>query len=199
MIPSRTDIAPPDLVVSDLTLEELAVLAQEHGAGSVRDAYFSELVKRMRGRLSSFLLRRTGREEDVEDLVQETFLRAYSNLERYEPKWRFSTWIFTIATRLAVNQHRSRRSVPLPRMSTTDELSENPASLVAEREESVRLWATAKATLSDAQYAVIWLHYARDMSVKEIAETTGRTAIHVRVLLYRARRKLATEVSCSAP
>lgn len=188
--------------MTELSLEELAIRAQANANGRDRDEYFAELVRRLRGRLGSFLLRRTGRAQDVDDLVQETFLKAYNNLERYQPKWRFSTWIFTIAARLAMSEHRrqtTRQTMAPPSPSLTAEPAASPAMLVAEREESVKLWATAESVLNDDQYAVIWLHYARDMSAKEIAEATGRSAIHVRVLLYRARKKLATEMACSAP
>ena len=187
-----------ELAPVELTLEELAVRAQT-GAGGERDRYFSMLVQRLQGRLESFLLRRTGRAQDVDDLVQETFLRAYSNLESYQPRWRFSTWIFTIASRLASNQQRNqkRRMALLSAETPPVTPVEDPAVLVAERQESARLWATAKEHLSDAQYRALWLHYCRDMSIKDIAQATGRTALHVRVLLYRARRKLAKEVACS--
>lgn len=188
---------------SELSLEELAQLAQGGSEGE-RDAYFSELVERLSGRLRSFLLRKTGRAQDVDDLVQETFLRAYSNIERYQPKWRFTTWLYTIATRLAANQRRAQDARPALSAAevhdqvTRDAHADDPAALVAQSQENAQLWRTAKVKLTDAQYTAIWLHYAQDMSVREIAEATGRTAIHVRVLLYRARRKLAEEVSCSA-
>lgn len=191
--------------MAGLSLEDLAVRAQASADERERELYFAEMVQRLRGRLSSFLLRKTGRPEDVEDLVQDTFLRAYSNLMRDRTQWRFSTWIFTIATRLAANHYRAQRSLANAShtsMSATDEppqQSASPAALVAQHQESEQLWATAKSVLSDIQYAVIWLHYARDMSVKEIAAATGHSAIHVRVLMYRARKKLAAEVPCSAP
>ncbi len=138
----------PDRV--DISLEELAALAQ---AGD-KEKHFSELVERLRGRLHSFLLRRTGRVEDADDLVQETFLRAYARLDRYRPSWRFSTWIFTIASRLAANHQRSCRN----RIRAEDAPAApaaDPAALVAERQESVELWTRAKAILSDAQYTVM--------------------------------------------
>ena len=90
------------------TDEELAARAAE---GS-RTA-FEELVSRYSPRLFHFLRSRSGAGEDVEDLVQETFLKAYRNIGRYDPSRRFSTWLYTIAFRLAISRHRSQGARPL--------------------------------------------------------------------------------------
>jgi len=197
----------PGTDIRELTLEELAVCAQECELAQDKDRYFTELVSRLDGRLRSYLLRRLGSHSqdvhDIDDIIQETFLRAYRHIDRYQREWRVSTWIFTIATRLAANQQRNRRSRGRAGESIAREPGlaaggyrddPPPHALVEARREGEHLWKTAKATLNDAQYQVLWLHYARDMSIKEIARATGRTAIHVKVMLYRCRRKLADEV-----
>ena len=94
----------PALRLSCPTPEELALEAQQ---GSV--AAYSELVRVFEGRLYNFLLRRVGSAADAEDLTQEAFLRAWQRLGTYRPKWRFSTWLFTIAFRLAVDESRRRK------------------------------------------------------------------------------------------
>ena len=67
---------------------------------------------RYEGRLLRFL-RQRGASADAEDLAQDTFVRVYVNLHCYQPRWRFSTWLFTIARRLSINHHwRSSRSMP---------------------------------------------------------------------------------------
>ncbi len=69
---------------------------------------FTELVERFEGRLFNFLLRRTRSIADAEDLAQETFVRAWRAIGQYNPRWQFSTWLFTIAHRLAVTEYRRR-------------------------------------------------------------------------------------------
>src|SRR5262245_42664555 len=91
----------PALQLSAQTAEELAVRA---AAGSL--PCFVELLGRFEGRVFNFLIRRVRLTADAEDLTQETFLRAWQNIGRYRPKFRFSTWLFTIASRLAVDHHR---------------------------------------------------------------------------------------------
>src|SRR5271157_2273313 len=80
--------------------EELAVRAQRGCLPS-----FEELLRRFQVPLLHFL-RNVGPEVDAEDVLQETFLRAYSRLNCYRPQWQFSTWLFTIARRISINYHR---------------------------------------------------------------------------------------------
>ena len=87
--------------------EELACRAQQGCAES-----FEQLLRRFQTPVLHFL-RHRGFFADAEDLTQETFLRAYENLHRYNRRWAFSTWLFTIARRTSLN-HRRRRSPDAP-------------------------------------------------------------------------------------
>src|SRR4030066_1738197 len=106
--PSKTEMEVTKAAVN-ATDEELAVRAV---AGSRPS--FEELVSKYSLRLFHFLRSRSGSDEDVEDLVQETFLKAYRNIGRYDPQRKFSTWLFTVAIRLSISRHRSQRATPLP-------------------------------------------------------------------------------------
>lgn len=178
------------LAIRELTVPTIEALALRAQQGE-RDC-FDEIVRRIRPRLHAFLIKRVGTPEDADDLVQETLVRALANLARYDSGYRFSTWLYTIASNLAASHHRSKRHA-------SDKVDVIPAAVdtassIAERDAGTRLWQRAHKVLPPAHYAVLWLRYAQDFSVKEIAAQTGRTSIHVRVLLYRARRSLATEV-----
>src|SRR5947209_11710596 len=87
----------------------------------VRDAddaaAFGELVERYQQRLVGILHHLLGNADEAEDLAQEVFLRIYRSRQRYHPKAKFSTWLFTIANNLALNVLRARQrkpAVPLP-------------------------------------------------------------------------------------
>src|SRR5262249_45507625 len=87
----------------------------------VRDAddaaAFGELVEHYQQRLVGILHHLLGNPDEAEDLAQEVFLRVYRSRQRYHPKAKFSTWLFTIANNLALNILRARQrkpSVPLP-------------------------------------------------------------------------------------
>ena len=181
----------------NLTDEELAARA---AAGSRPS--FEELVSRYSLRLFHFLRSRSGSDEDVEDLVQETFLKAYRNIGRYDSERRFSTWLYTIALRLSISRHRSRRERPLP---LSPEGPEHPSpgpqeSLISKEEsrEAGSLWLIAR-TMKANEYEVLWLRYAEEMPVKEIARAMKRSLVGVRVLLHRSRVKLGKKLREPSP
>jgi len=175
------------MMLHDMSSEELARQAR----GGCR-ASFAELVHRYAPRLQMFLCRKGRDRHDAEDLVQDTFIKAYQNLGRYDDARRFSTWLFTIAARLAISHQRRRRtSHDTVRLRTqpcgSDEMAEK-------QEERQGLWALA-AELPGRQSQALWLKYGEDMSVKEIARTMGKSQVCVKVLLYRARVALARKLN----
>ncbi len=70
---------------------------------------FEELVGRYRGRLVNYLYRMLRNEEDAHDLAQEVFVKIYGALDRFDPKYRFSTWLFRVAQNAAIDKIRKRR------------------------------------------------------------------------------------------
>ncbi len=74
---------------------------------------FGELVRRYDNRLLNFVYRTVGDRERAEDLVQETFIRVYRHLHRFDQSKKFSTWIYTISSNLAKNELRNRSRNPL--------------------------------------------------------------------------------------
>src|SRR6185503_20466984 len=90
--------------------EALAIEAQ---GGSVQA--FEQLVTRFEGPLYRYLWMRTHDAPAAEDLVQEAFLRAWQKLAHYDSRWRFSTWLYTLAERLCISSRRSRGKDPATR------------------------------------------------------------------------------------
>ena len=88
-----------------------SALAQRFLEGERRA--FGILVDRYDGRLVNFVYRTIGDRERAQDLVQETFIRVYRHLHRFDPTRKFSTWIYTIASNLAKNELRNRSRNPL--------------------------------------------------------------------------------------
>jgi RNA polymerase sigma-70 factor (ECF subfamily) len=169
-------------------------LAQKVAAGS--QSSFEELICRYSPKLLHFLWHKTGNKEDIEDLVQETFLKAYRNIERFDPELRFSTWLYTIASRLAISHFRS--SSRRANKDTTVELisPDDPEERTIKKEESENIWLLAK-TLHHKQYKALWLYYMEDMPTKEIAKIMKISPVQVRVLLHRARLNMSKKCSGS--
>lgn len=178
------------------SVEALALEAQ---AGSVQA--FEALVARFEAPLFRFLFLRTRDAAAAEDLTQDAFLRAWQNLARYDSRWRFSTWLYTLAERLCVSARRSRGKEP---RTTGGEIElgsvptgVDPSHAAAERDQGRALWETATRILRPEERSALWLRYAEDLSMEEIGAVLGRPAVTVRVLLFRARGRLAKELVAS--
>ena len=182
----------PGMSAAAVSSEELARRAQGGCAAS-----FDELVRRHGGPLEDFLRRRFGVGDEASDVAQETWLRAHRHLARYRHEFSFSTWLYTIGARLSCSRHRQRpQEVALPEIEGewAHACAATAGDEVAAREEAGNLWQTARRVLRERDYEVLWMRYGVDMTVLDIAGATGRSAIHVRVMLHRVRGRLAREL-----
>lgn len=159
--------------------KDLVVAAQAGCADS-----YAELVSRHGPGLLEFLRHRTAGVEDAEDLVQETFVRAYLKLDQFSGQWRFSTWLYTIARRLAISHYRKRRFSSL--VGDFESSEPGPQEHLQRREMSANLWSIARS-LPVNQYEALWLKYTEGMPVKQIARIMNKSQVCVKVLLYRGR------------
>jgi RNA polymerase sigma-70 factor, ECF subfamily len=170
--------------IEEKTDEELAREAQ---AGSRRS--FDVLACRYKRRLFVYLRPRLASDQDAEDLVQETFLKLYRNIGSYDPAYRFSTWLYTSASRLAIDSFR-KSAVERDRLIAARERDIPDLASDGEGEIGASgVWDVAR-TLGADRYRVLWLRYGEDMTVEEIAAVLGRSRLAVRVLLHRARTSL---------
>ena len=113
---SHTPVDGIDLSPARKTRDELAALTDSEVVQRFLDGEqraFGELVSRYDTRLVNFVYRTVGDRERAQDLVQETFIRVYRHLHRFDQSKKFSTWIYTIASNLAKNELRNRSRNPL--------------------------------------------------------------------------------------
>ena len=178
------------LPVKKLSDEELAAQAQ---TGSRR--CFDELVHRYSHRLFYFLRPKVTTNEDTEDLVQETFLKTYRNIDRFDMNYKFSTWLYTTAARLAISFYRKKRIND--GLSVFNSAPPDPQEQATREEDAKNLWNIAQ-TLQSNQYQVLWLRYLEELSLEEIALVMKKSRVHVRVLLHRARLNLIKQLNPSA-
>jgi len=155
------------------------------------DDAFTELVLRYAGRLYPFLAQKNVPAIEVEDLLQDTFLKVYLNIHRYQQRCKFSTWIFTIAARLAIDRYRTGS-----RWKSLDEVelvAEKSEDRLEQQEQKQNLWRLARQ-LPNNQYRALWLKYAENMNVPEIARVMGKSRANIKIILYRARVNLASRM-----
>ena len=192
MTDSRTNNSTTSGTPSDETLARRVQL------GCVRS--YEELDRRLRPRLVYLLRKRTGSREDAEDLTQQALMRAYEKIDQYDPKRSFRSWLFTIAVRLAIDAHRRNRvDTTSNGVDFVTDTAPGPAERVHQADTQRRLWALADRVLDPTQRTALWLHYGEQLRAREIGKTLGVSAVHVRVLLFRARRTLMAHLDQPEP
>jgi RNA polymerase sigma-70 factor, ECF subfamily len=181
--PRMTPLMPSLPCLSEEAREDAALAI---GAAAGDGPAFEELVDRYSSRIYAHLYRLVRNREEAEDLTQETFLRVYRNLKKFEPTRSFKSWIYTIATNAGLNALRSRkrRGIPVP----LDGLDAAP-SKTAPRELRDELNEAMKG-LGEQPGVLVHLHYQEGMSIREAADVVGITEGAAKVALHRARKQL---------
>lgn len=155
---------------------------------------FTVLIREHQGRLFGFLYRMCSRRELCEDMVQEAFVRVLRNIHRFDERYRFSTWLFTIGRRLLLNA--LQKCAPLSESEWVEAWESDDVGLhvhLAQREGREHLSAIfdeAMGELSDVQREVVLLYHHNEHSVGEIADLLGMPAGTVKSHLHRARGRM---------
>ncbi len=162
---------------------------------------FEKILYKYKDSLINFIYRFIGNRTDAEDIAQEVFLKIYKSKESYEPKAKFSTWLYTIASHLCVDYLRKRKikTLPLyyPKNSGEEEKIREIADgsqilpdVLFERKQNNETIKTALFSLPDKQRIALTLRVYDDKSYEEIAKIIGCSVSAVESLLFRARQKL---------
>ncbi len=163
------------------------------------DEAFTYLVETYQTPVYNLCYRMLGEAEAAEDAAQETFLRAFQHLHRYDQKRPFATWLLSIAAHYCIDRLR-RRKLTIFSMDQADESeagfelpdpdSPNPEVESAKREDRDRLHRLLQS-LDTIDRAAIVMRYWYDFSEVEISESLHLTVSAVKSRLHRARRELA--------
>jgi RNA polymerase sigma-70 factor, ECF subfamily len=168
-----------------------------------QDAY-AELVNTYQHTVYNLCYRMLSERTEAEDATQEAFLRAYLNLDRYDPARSFKTWILSIASNHCIDRLRKRRLLwlsldePLPPniMLSSDEPEPEVATIRGERSQAIQ--ALLDDLNTDYRAAVI-LRYWYDYSYAEIADVLDTTESAIKSRLFRARQALSQKLAAEAP
>jgi RNA polymerase sigma-70 factor (ECF subfamily) len=160
------------------------------------DEAFNELFRRWSAPLLRYLNRMVWDLAAAEELVQEVFLRVYRSRDRYSPDARFSTWLYRIATNLALNELRRPRYRAIHQSADAEgaapirDLAAAPDDVVDARQLSERVEVEMKR-LPGKQRAALWLAAVEGFSYAEVAEALEVSEKAVKALVHRARTALA--------
>jgi RNA polymerase sigma-70 factor, ECF subfamily len=171
---------------------------------------FALLLQRYRTPLINFLYRMVRNREQAEDLAQEVFLRVYRARADYVPSAKFTTWMFRIATNLALNAVRDSKyqrmeiSIDAPASADTEEGDERPLDIAEKRPDiEQRLVAEVRSKmirhaiekLPEKQRAAVLLHKYQELDYGEIAKILECSESALKSLLFRAYEALRVELA----
>lgn len=156
---------------------------------------FAVLVDRYKDAVQNLAYRMLGNTTEAEDVTQEAFVRAYTQLATYKPVHKFSTWLLSISSHLAIDQLRRRRFLALPLddvpfLEWIVDVGAGPeqTALQGEQQDEIQVYLQR---LPSKYRAVIVLRYWYDFSYEEIAQALNLTQPLVKARLHRARELLA--------
>jgi RNA polymerase sigma-70 factor (ECF subfamily) len=181
-----------ELTVSDVErLERVAIAAVE--ALQMDEDTFRAFYDRTARQVWAYLARITGDRTLADDLLQESYYRFLRAQRSFASDSHRRNYLFRIATNLAHDRHRRGHgivNVPLPAENEPGALADG-SNVAADAERRTDL-ARAMARLKPREREMLWLAYAQGSSHEEIAESLGLRKSSIKILLFRARRRLAT-------
>jgi RNA polymerase sigma-70 factor (ECF subfamily) len=160
---------------------------------------FAYLVNKYKNLTYTVAMKIVRNHEDAEEVAQDSFIKAYSQLHTFKGESKFSTWLYTIVYRNSITKIRKKK------ITTTDidsYIIENqksdhdfPQIEAIKNGEQKKYIAEAIDNLPETDAFLITLYYLEESSVEEIEQITGLTKTNVKVKLFRARKKLLNELS----
>jgi RNA polymerase sigma-70 factor, ECF subfamily len=155
---------------------------------------YAVLLDRYNRPIYSLIVQMVSCPEDAEELVQDTFLKAFRSLGTYKGESRFSTWLYRIAYNITISFTRKKRQEFLYiEDSTINNVPDEKADEIlcpTDDEERIAALIQAIELLSAEEKAVITLFYYEQKSIEEVGEVLNLTVSNVKVKLHRIRKKL---------
>lgn len=167
---------------------------------------FTELMSRYKGPLYRFILRYVGSPSDAEDLLQDTFTKAFTKAANYDPAWKVSTWIYRIALNTCRDhgrKQRLRKFVSIDKLNGEEDsryipeladLGPDVEHLVIHRQ-AFRQVSKCINDLPHKMRSALVLYAIEGRSQSECSEILGISRKSVEMLVYRARKRLANEMN----
>ena len=159
---------------------------------------FAYLIDKHKGLVYSLTLKMLKNKEEAEEVAQDVFIKAYTNLAKFKGDAKFSTWLYKIGYYACLDALKKNSN--LQYNSPIDEININYISDVEtvldgiEREERARVMSNCMDKLPEDEKAILLFFYFKALSLKEIVEITSLTEVNVKVKLHRARKRLLSIV-----
>lgn len=183
------NLCAPGRIYLSMKQNEQELLAQIMGGD---DFAYEQIINRYKDGLYRHCFKFTHDEDEAEDITHEAFIEAFVHLNQYDSNYRFSTWLYKIATNLALMHLRKRRDVRMDEDELERVLSDLPDA------HSQALYSELRGAVDDLPYkykTVVSMHYWQGKSYSEIAIHMGTSVGSVKGWMSRAKKQLKEKLS----
>ena len=149
---------------------------------------FGILVERYQKPIFRMIFKMTGSSVEAEELTQNVFVKVYSNLTQFNPKYKFFSWLYRIALNEALNYLKSRKKISAINVNTSV-TQENPEVILQKKERKEALQLSIME-LKPMERKLIVLKYYEEMTYEEISNVTGLSVKKVKSRLFTGRKRL---------
>ena len=160
---------------------------------------FERLVYLYKDKIYNFVYRMTCSKEDTEDIVQETFIRVFKNLYKYNSNWKFSTWIYKITVNVLRNHFKKKKRIYSKELcqDMAKEIDYHTFNGPEDNYLVKEFYTEIISILHRLDYnhkVVFFLRYIKDFSIEEISTIVGISPGAVRTRIHRTRKKICNEL-----
>ncbi|RLD63808.1 MAG: RNA polymerase [Bacteroidetes bacterium] len=161
---------------------------------------YSYIVNQYKNMAFSIALRVVNNREDAEEVTQDAFLKAYNSLKKFNHKSKFSTWLYKIVYNTAISKIRENKKKSRVNQFADGNIEniniEDIENVLVkfEEENKKEIIDLAINKLSENEKLIVTLFYLAEKSINEIIEITNYTSSNIKVILFRARKKLYEEL-----
>lgn len=173
---------------ANITEEEIISLLKRGEAG-----HYRLLVDKYKSYAYTLALRVVLVPEDAQEVTQDAFVKAYSNIGAFKGDAKFSTWLYRIVFNTAISRKRKKTLVQTAIDSAAGVANDaNMGSGEQMTQKERKLWVDrAVSQLNEDDAFLVTLYYFQELTLEEIQEITGFTPNHSKVKIFRARKKMA--------
>jgi len=162
---------------------------------------YSAIIDKYKDLAFNIALKITKNEQDSEEIVQDSFVKAFSGLHKFKKDSQFSTWFYRIVYNTAISSIRHKKHVAVELDHNLTEIIENTQieSVISNLDKDDRklLIRESLSKLNELDYTILSLYYYEELSLKEISKIVEKKTNYLKVLLQRARLKLYNGLSVS--
>jgi len=167
--------------------DEILLNALSSSNNTIRDDAFNALLETLHQPIYFHLRRILGNHEDAADATQNTFVKVHTSLNTFRFEAKFSSWVFSIATRQGIDLIRKRRSEEVP---FEDHVTHLESDVYFDGDKAAVLLHAAVLTLPEKQRTVFVLKYFEGLDYKRISECTGTSIGALKASFHHAKEKI---------